>query len=126
MSDVTTELAMEASDKALEIARLKADNNMLRERITTQKQTIQAYRDESREWRGELELLRDGYGSMSREHSQTIVELSDAYHSIDQLKFDNAKLRELVRDLYEMAYPECPSAFEAAFADRMRELGVDE
>ena len=39
---------------------------------------------------------------------------------------ENAKLRELVRDLYEMAYPECPSAFEAAFADRMRELGIPE
>jgi hypothetical protein len=37
---------------------------------------------------------------------------------------ENAKLRELVKDLYEMAYPECPSAFEAAFADRIRELGV--
>lgn len=36
-----------------------------------------------------------------------------------------AKLRELVRDLYEMAYPEFPSAFEAAFADRMRELGME-
>ena len=34
-------------------------------------------------------------------------------------------LQQLVRDLYEMAYPECPSAFEAAFTDRMRELGVE-
>ena len=41
------------------------------------------------------------------------------------LQAENAKLRELVRDLYEMAYPECPSAFEAAFADRMRELGIE-
>jgi hypothetical protein len=38
---------------------------------------------------------------------------------------NDAKLRELVRDMYEMAYPEYPSAFAAAFADRMRELGVD-
>lgn len=38
---------------------------------------------------------------------------------------ENAMLRELVRDMYEMAYPECPSAFEASFADRMRELGVE-
>ena len=44
----------------------------------------------------------------------------------ENLHVDNDKLRELVRDLYEMAYPECPSVFEAAFADRMRELGVDE
>jgi len=38
---------------------------------------------------------------------------------------NDVKLRELVRDLYEMAYPECPSAFEAAFSDRMRELGIE-
>lgn len=42
-----------------------------------------------------------------------------------ELGTENAKLRELVRDMYEMAYPEYPSAFEAAFADRMRELGVE-
>lgn len=33
MSDVTTELAMEASDKAMEIARLKAENDRLRESV---------------------------------------------------------------------------------------------
>lgn len=38
---------------------------------------------------------------------------------------ENAKLRELCADIYEMAYHEYPSAFEAAFADRMRELGVE-
>lgn len=42
-----------------------------------------------------------------------------------QLQEENIKLRELVWDMYEMAYPEYPSAFEAAFADRMRELGVE-
>lgn len=31
MSDVTTELAMEASDKAMEVARLKAENAKLRD-----------------------------------------------------------------------------------------------
>ena len=31
MSDVTTELAMEASDKTMQIARLKAENDNLRE-----------------------------------------------------------------------------------------------
>lgn len=36
-----------------------------------------------------------------------------------------AKLRELCADIYEMAYHEYPSAFEATFADRMRELGVE-
>ena len=28
-------------------------------------------------------------------------------------------------DIYEMAYHEFPSAVEAAFADRMRELGIE-
>lgn len=45
--------------------------------------------------------------------------------SIKALDDENARLRELVRDMYEMAYPEYPSAFYAAFADRMRELGVE-
>ena len=49
----------------------------------------------------------------------------DLVDAVEDIVDENAKLRELVRDLYEMAYPECPSAFEAAFADRMRELGVD-
>ena len=49
----------------------------------------------------------------------------ETYGPIDQLKADNARLRELVQDMYEMAYPEYPSAFDAAFADRMRELGVE-
>lgn len=34
MSDVTTELANEASDKAMEIARLKAENAKLRELVS--------------------------------------------------------------------------------------------
>lgn len=38
---------------------------------------------------------------------------------------DVAKLRELVRELYEIAQPEAPSMFEAEFADRMRELGIE-
>ena len=42
-----------------------------------------------------------------------------------ELNAENAKLRELVADLYDMAWHEYPSAFEAAFADRMRKLGVD-
>jgi len=33
VSDVTTELAMEANDKAMEIARLKAENDRLRESV---------------------------------------------------------------------------------------------
>lgn len=55
----------------LDIADMLDDNANLRERITTQKQTIQSYRDESREWRE------------AAEHAQA----------------ENAKLRELVEHL---------------------------
>lgn len=43
----------------------------------------------------------------------------------EELLAENAKLRELCADLYEMAYYEYPSAFETAFAGRMRELGIE-
>lgn len=43
----------------------------------------------------------------------------------DRLLAENAALRELVRDMYEMAYPEYPSAFDATFADLMHELGLE-
>jgi hypothetical protein len=42
------------------------------------------------------------------------------------IEVENAKLRELCADIYEMAYHEYPSAFEAAFSGRMRELGVND
>lgn len=44
---------------------------------------------------------------------------------ICKLEAENAKLCELVLELYEMAQPEAPSMFEAEFADRLRELGVE-
>lgn len=52
------------------------------------------------------------------------ADLPPAY-GIEELREQSTKLRELVRDMYEMAYPEFPSAFEAAFADRMRKLGIE-
>ena len=76
-----------------------------------------------------LDALTRYYDAKEREES-AVLYINDAYlealNSLEKLEADNAKLRELVQDLYEMAYPECPSAFEAAFADRMRELGVEE
>ena len=35
------------------------------------------------------------------------------------------KLRELVRDLYDAAWYEYPSAFEATYAKRLKELGIE-
>ncbi len=43
----------------------------------------------------------------------------------NQLKDENNKLRKLIRDIWDMAYPEAPSAFNEAFDDRMRELGIE-
>lgn len=45
---------------------------------------------------------------------------------MDCLDTENAKLRELVRDIYVSAYYEYPSYFESKFAGRMRELGIPE
>ena len=44
---------------------------------------------------------------------------------MDCLETENAKLRELVRDIYTSAYYEYPSYFEVKFADRIRELGIE-
>ena len=45
--------------------------------------------------------------------------------TIGTLKDENAKLRELVRDLYADAWYEYPSAFEATYAKRLKELGIE-
>jgi len=54
VSDVTTELAMEANDKVVEIARLKADNDRLRELvrdyIDAPCTTCDCWQDEFRCW----------------------------------------------------------------------------
>lgn len=41
-----------------------------------------------------------------------------------ELERENAELRELVRDLYGLAWPECPGAAEA-YLPRIRSLGVE-
>ena len=89
-----------------EVERLQGENARLRERITTQKQTIQAYRDESREWREVAE------------HAQA----------------ENDKLRELVRDMGPFVKAgtvhACPNRecclFEECDADSERECPIEE
>ena len=95
-----------------EIKRRDAENAKLRERITTQKQTIQSYRDESREWRE------------AAEHAQA----------------ENAKLRELLQDYHLYEHEDCHScryinecrADESGrciapmrLGERYREIGVE-
>ena len=58
---------------------------------------MRAFNADNDRLRKENAKLRDGYGSMSREHSQTVVELSDALFECDRLKAENAKLRERVK-----------------------------
>ena len=62
---------------------------------------------ENEKLRKELKQLQNGYGSMSREHSQTIVELSDAYFEIDRLKAENEQLRRLCKLFIEYVSQDC-------------------
>ena len=57
--------------------------------------------------------------------SPSVVYPQDVLEYLPAIEAENAKLRELCADIYEMAYHEYPSAFEATFADRMRELRVE-
>lgn len=60
-----------------------------------------------------------------REDCDRLVIKLNVEHIVRQnVEIENAKLRELCADIYEMAYYEYPSAFETAFAERMRELRV--
>jgi len=56
------------------------------------------------------------------------VKLSDFERcnaDLDRLEAENKKLRDLVRDLYAAAWYEYPSAFEATYAKRLKELGIE-
>ena len=92
------------------VLELEAENAKLRERITTQKQTIQAYRDESREW-------------------QEIAEARG--QTIDRMSADNASLQELCEDMLSCieiceAFCKPPTVeMRKEFASRMYELGVE-
>lgn len=103
MSDVTTELAMEASDKTMQIARLKAENAKLREIIADLEELL----PESERWY--------------------------SHETVKAISEDNAKLRELVRELYRN-FVNCDCELrlhgrtfmaEARYAHRMRELVVE-
>ena len=60
---------------------------------------------------------------MSYEDKDALLYLADV--RIDQLDAENAKLRELVRDMCEWAYVDSSCDLEDRFADRMRELGIE-
>lgn len=49
----------------------------------------------------------------------------NTYGPIDEIQAENVKLRELVKDLYESAWLEYPSAFESTFLERIKGLGIE-
>lgn len=79
----------------------------------------------------ELAVLQYG---RSKSFSEAQVEAMAAYcqaeHDLKQLQQENAKLRELVRDMWNEGMCECDERGACAeceyhYTDRMRELGVD-
>lgn len=83
------------------------------------------YSNDSREELAErIVILEDGYGSMSREHSRDLIELSDAYGEINRLKAENEKLREVIDDITEVAEVSDP-ALVRFIAKRMSRVEVD-
>ena len=83
MSDVTTELAMEANDKAMEIARLKADNDRLREQIHWLKH-------------GDILHVLTDQEYIDQCERERLMQVS-----IDALDKENAKLRERLRSVVD-------------------------
>ena len=60
-------------------------------------------------------------------NAQTDAQMAyiEAEREVDRLQTENAKLRELVRDMCVWAYIDSDCDLEDRFADRMAELGVD-
>jgi len=88
------------------------------------------------EWLSELKRLkaqnkwlRRWYTALMESHQKAFAEscktATNNLLKICKLNDENAKLRELVRDLYAAAWYEYPSAFEATYAKRLKELGIE-
>lgn len=91
---------------------------------------LQRANAESARLRDELESVGTaaylyGRGDINAENDKLRKQGARLFDKTLELKDENTKLRELVRELYEIAQPEAPSMFEAEFADRMRELGAE-
>lgn len=135
MSDVITELANEANDKAAEIARLKAENSelqndadLLRAMLSQERLEKQCYMAENAELQETLQRRTEQFEGMTNMWAKRGVE--------------NFKLRELVADMWRFTGTACkkyPKLFDPAapggqavqlnmidlFEQRMRELGIE-
>ena len=75
---------------------------------------------EFRPWPDTVHVVRDKTDEIRRYVPE---KYSSAMQCLASL--ENFKLRELVKELYETAYPEYPSMFEKLFSERIRELGIE-
>ena len=106
MSDVTTELAKEASDKAMEIARLKSDNAKLRDDADLLRAMLSQVQTEKRCYMAENSKLREL--------------VRDMWEGYNDPRCEECHLKDTP------TCADCPiCAREASVIDRMRELGVD-
>lgn len=82
-------------------------------------------REELEAAKHDLQVFSMGAVKLDAENDKLRTQLDDVTASLGRVEERNAKLRELVRDLYEFAMDEYPDGAELNFANRMRELGVE-
>ena len=75
---------------------------------------------EFRPWPESIHVTRDKIDETRRYVPEKYSSAMQCLASIE-----NVKLRELVKELYETAYPEYPSMFEKLFLERIREAGIE-
>lgn len=77
-----------------------------------------------------IEHFSDEHGIHVRASEEVFLMTRDEARShllyLRELQAENAKLRELVRDMVEWAYIDSACDLQEQFADRMHELGVDD
>lgn len=76
----------------VQVKMLKAENEQLRQRVTTQKQTIQAYRDESREWQEVAQTYRADNDRL-RTIARTLYYCGQNNKDCDQCAMNGADMR---------------------------------
>lgn len=124
MSDVTTELAMEASDKTMQIARLKAENAMLREQLAKARdpQRIGGTADPE-SFVYAIEQLREFRWQHATNDEEAIPYINNV---ADAHERENAKLREACAELLKIAERHDPEWLHwPEMHEELRKLVVD-